>query len=265
MTREELTRQLTILVRRGQLTTDEARQVLAAFDAGRIPDVSLPLPAAQALQPASEDSRGDMWLWLLLLLGLGRATPRINRAQARRAHLLLAERFERTVTQAAQTAAASLATWQRRMARTVSDYTLAQATAGARQPLNDTQLGRVQAANRRNLAFLALFAVQAMARSVLGRPLTVPGIANRSRLYGGMGWAQFDRAAEDGLGRGWIARYISQDSPTTCDICSSYHDTVWLPGDGPFPGEICRGASRCKCRRELEYSPSEYRRLGGVF
>lgn len=263
MTREELTRQLAILVRRGQLTTDEARQVLAAYDAGRIPDALLPLPAAEALAPAEQDSRGDMWLWLLLLLGLGRATPRINRAQARRAHLLLAERFERTVTQAAQTAAASLATWQRRMARTISDYTLAQATAGAGQPLNDTQLGRVQAANRRNLAFLALFAVQAMARSVLGKPMGFTGIKRRAALYAGVGRAEFFRAAEDGLPRGWVVRYISRDDPATCGACSQYHRTVWLPHDGPYPGDVCYGAGRCRCERMLEYNPAEWSRLTG--
>jgi hypothetical protein len=271
MTREQFARHLALLVRRGQITTDEARRVLAAFDAGEIPAGLIPLDATAALAPASDDGEarrsGDrrhaMWLWLILLLRLGRGTQRVNRVQARRAREMLARRFEMAVSRAAQMSARSVERWQRSIARIVSDYAVAQATAGAGRLLDDTQLARVQAANRRNLGYLALFAVHGVALATLGRPLTIAQVRARSMLYGGMGWGQFDRAAEDGVQRGWIVRYISQDDGATCSACRQYHGTVWLPSEGPYPGEVCYGGGRCRCERRLEYNPSEYARLTG--
>lgn len=263
MTREELTRQLVLLVRRGALTTDEARQVLAAFDAGTIPPDMLPLDAAAALAAADTDRRSEAWLLLLFLLGLGRSVRRLSVPQTRRVRDLLATRFDETVTRVAARAASSVPTFQRGMADAVTTYALAQATAGAGTPLDDAQLGRVQTANRRNLAFLALFALQIAARSVLGRPMSYEQIRSRGRMYSGVGTEQYSRAQEDGLQRDWVIRYISRDDPRTCSACGSYHNTVWLPGEGPYPGSVCYGGGRCRCIRVLEYNPAEYERLTG--
>lgn len=263
MTREQLARSLALLVRRGALTTDEARQVLRAYDAGEIPPALLPLEAAVALDTSRQDRREEAWLLLLLLLGI--APPMVNRlrvTQQRRARELLLDRTMALIATAAARMS-SVGEWQRRMSDILGDTTTAQATAGAGRPLTDAQLGRAQAANRRNLAFLALFAVHIMARAVLGKPMGFTGIKRRAALYAGVGRAEFFRAAEDGLPRGWVVRYISRDDPATCGACSQYHRTVWLPHDGPYPGDVCYGAGRCRCERMLEYNPAEWSRLTG--
>ncbi len=102
-----------------------------------------------------------------------------------------------------------------------------------------------------------------MARAVLGKPMGFTGVSRRAALYAGVGRAEFFRAAEDGLPRGWVVRYISRDDPATCGACSQYHRTVWLPHDGPYPGDVCYGAGRCRCERMLEYNPAEWSRLTG--
>lgn len=265
MTREQLARSLALLVRRGALTTDEARAVLRAYDAGEIPPALLPLEAAAALDTSRQDRREAAWLLLLLLLGMGRGAMvrRLRVTQQRRASEMLLDRTMTMIATAATVAMSSVGEWQRRMSSILGDYTTAQATAGAGRPLTDAQLGRVQAAVRRNLAFLALFAVHIMARAVLGKPMGFTGIHQRAALYAGVGRAEFFRAAEDGLPRGWVVRYISRDDPATCGACSQYHRTVWLPNDGPYPGDVCYGAGRCRCERVLEYNPAEWSRLTG--
>lgn len=265
MTREQWMRALSILVRRGALATDEARQALAAFDAGAIPPDMLPLDAAAAFAAADADRRREAWLLLLLLLAVGRreVIRRLRPHQQRRVRELLAARFDETVTRVAARAASSVPNFQRGMADAVTLYALAQATAGAGRPLDDAQLGRVQAANRRNLAYLALFATQIAARHVLERPLSYEQVRSRARLYSGVGTEQYSRAQEDGLQRGWVVRYISRDDPATCSACGSYHNTLWLPGEGPYPGSVCYGRGRCRCERAPEYNPAEYERLTG--
>lgn len=50
-----------------------------------------------------------------------------------------------------------------------------------------------------------------------------------------------------------------------CSACiSAQMSGPYLPSQGPMPGQICYGRSRCRCYRRLRYDPVTYRLLGGT-
>ena len=50
-----------------------------------------------------------------------------------------------------------------------------------------------------------------------------------------------------------------------CSSCiTAQMNGPYLSGQGPFPGQVCFGRSRCRCYRRLRYDPAMYQLLGGI-
>lgn len=59
---------------------------------------------------------------------------------------------------------------------------------------------------------------------------------------------------------GWVAQYISKDDKATCLPCKSAVG-FYILGQGPFPGQVCKGAALCRCKRVMVYDPARYKIL----
>jgi hypothetical protein len=61
---------------------------------------------------------------------------------------------------------------------------------------------------------------------------------------------------------GWVAVYDAIGDNNTCGPCAAAAaQRYFLLTRGPFPGQICQGQAKCRCRRTPRYLPEEYRRL----
>lgn len=110
--------------------------------------------------------------------------------------------------------------------------------------------------------FLARFADEVAVSALLGRPLSPEAVAARSALYGGAGRAEFYRGKEIGQTGGWVIEYHARDDRHTCTPCLEAEEaSPFLPGEGVFPGAVCRGRGRCRCRRVPRFDPITYDRL----
>lgn len=277
MTREEYLLLLAEAVERGAISEDDARQLLALFDAGQLDPNKLPLATGDALgtmrTPVDADE-GDgnealaALLLLLALLGLrqhwlGRHLDSATRRVARDALRL---EWERTVARLAQELAATgnVATWHTGMTTEIRRYYVRQMTAGLGRSLTAAELGQLERVLEQQAAYLLRFASDAGHRLALGNPLGEGYLTQRSRMYGGQAWSLWHQGNEAGEDQpGWVVEYVAQDDLNTCAPCSAAQG-YYLPGTGPWPGEICDGGSNCRCERFLVYAPEIYRSLGGV-
>lgn len=277
MTRDEFLVLLAEAVERGAISEDDARQLLALFDAGQLDPNSLPLTTGDALArmrtPVDADE-GDgnealaALLLLLALLGMRNAYVvgrRIDGAARRIARDALRLEWERNVTRLAQELAASgdVAAWHANMTTEIRRYYLRQVTAGLGRNLTAAELTQLEVVLEQQGGYLLRFAGDVSHRLGLGNPLSEDYLAMRSRLYGGRAWGlwhQGNEAGEDQLG--WVSEYVAVDDMGTCSPCSAAQG-YYLPGTGPWPGEICEGGSNCRCDRVLVYAPEIYRSLGG--
>lgn len=142
----------------------------------------------------------------------------------------------------------NLTDWHTKMAGSVRLYLTMQHLEGAR----GARVGFVPVNQevRRQHAYLSRFADEIAIRQLQGQAMTEAQIANRASLYGGAGRAVNQRAVESlqPRGGGVMFEYISIDSPTTCSACLAA-EGFYASGQGPMPGEVCFGRSRCRCRR----------------
>ena len=95
-------------------------------------------------------------------------------------------------------------------------------------------------------------------------PLSEAYIANRADQYAGEGWAAWFEASERELtGQdGFVVDYIARDDGATCSPCRfAMQDGPYLPGTGPYPGQVCLGAGNCRCERRPRFAPEEWARL----
>ncbi len=276
MTRDEYLLLLAEAVERGAITEDDARQLLALFDAGQLDPSRLPLTTDDALAamraPADADE-GDgnealaALLLLLALLGLrqhwlGRQLDAATRRVARDALRL---EWERTVARLARELAATgnVATWHAGMTTEIRRYYVRQMTAGLGRSLTAAELGQLEAVLEQQAGYLLRFASDAGHRLALGNPLGEGYLTQRSRMYGGQAWSLWHQGNEAGEDQpGWVAEYVAVDDAGTCSPCSAAQG-YYLPGTGPWPGEICDGGSNCRCERFVVYAPEIYRSLGG--
>jgi hypothetical protein len=61
---------------------------------------------------------------------------------------------------------------------------------------------------------------------------------------------------------GWVAEYVAIGDSHTCRPCAdAAAKKYFLLSRGPFPGSVCKGQARCRCRRIPRYLPQEYQRL----
>lgn len=278
MQRDEYLILLAEAVQRGAIGEEEARRLLAMFDAGQLDPSALPMAfddaMAQMRAPVDAD-QGDgdealaALLLLLLLLGIARERRAVGRllgsAERRAARDLLRLEWERAVTRLATELAANgnVAAWQSGMTQEIRRYYLRQMTAGLGRALTPAELGQLRAVLDVQAGYLVRFAGDASARAALGNPLSEAYTAQRSRMYGGQAWSLWHQGNEAGEEQpGWVVQYLAQDDGSTCAPCSAAQG-YYLPGTGPWPGEICDGGSNCRCERFLVYAPDIWRSLTG--
>lgn len=277
MTRDEYLLLLAEAVQRGVLDEENARWLLAQFDAGELRPEWLPMPTDAALdlmrQPvdADEGYGNEAIAALLLVLAmlgmreqhiLGRRMAQEHRRAAR--DILRAE-WERTVTRLTDelVATGNVAAWQGSMTTEIRRYYLRQMTGGLGRSLTPAEMAQLERMLEWQAGYLTRFAGDVSARLALGNPLSAPYTAQRSRMYGGQAWSLWHRSNEVGEDQpGWVVEYVAVDDMGTCTPCSSAQG-YYLPGTGPWPGEICDGGSNCRCERVLLYAPDIYRQLGG--
>lgn len=277
MTRDEYLLLLAEAVERGAISEDDARQLLALFDAGQLDPSRLPLPTGDALAtmrtPVDADE-GDgnealaALLLLLALLGMRRhwLGRHLDGETRRAARDVLRVEWERTVARLARQLAATgdVATWHAGMTAEIRRYYVRQMTAGLGRSLTAAELGQLEAVLEQQAGYLLRFASDAGHRLALGNPLGEGYLTQRSRMYGGQAWSLWHQGNEAGEDQpGWVAQYSAQDDAGTCSPCSAAQG-YYLPGTGPWPGEICDGGSNCRCERFLVYAPEIYRSLGGM-
>ena len=276
MTRDEYLLLLAEAVERGAISEDDARLLLALFDAGQLDPNQLPLATGDALATmrtpvdADEGDGNEALAALLLLLALlgmrqhwlGRQLDSVTRRAARNALRL---EWERTVARLAQELAATgnVATWHAGMTAEIRRYYVRQMTAGLGRSLTAAELGQLEAVLQQQAGYLLRFASDAGHRLALGNPLGEGYLTQRSRMYGGQAWSLWHQGNEAGEDQpGWVAQYSAVDDMGTCSPCSAAQG-YYLPGTGPWPGDICDGGSNCRCERFLIYAPEIYRSLGG--
>lgn len=93
-------------------------------------------------------------------------------------------------------------------------------------------------------------------------PLSTRAIGARSETYSGSGRAVWFRADEQGQAVGVVFYYEARDDKGTCEPCEDAQaGSPYLPGEGVFPGQVCKGRGRCRCLRIPRDAPREFERL----
>lgn len=268
MSREQLLAFLTRVVRDGRITERQAAELLLAFDEGRLDPSDLP----------EEQEDEDLilvlpWVVAILVLLLRRLGYPVNPRRltipsAARGALQEALRIDfkvRSRTLAAVLArTGDISAWQKGMAELIRRNMIENAVVGAGRILTASELSALTPLVQEQLAFLARFADDIVLAELIGKPMSEGAIAARAELYGRMGLALdsfFEEFSKD-YGPGWVVEYIAVDDGGTCGPCHNAQD-LYLPTEGPMPGEICYGGMRCRCTREVRYDPVAYARLTG--
>jgi hypothetical protein len=279
---------LALLVRGvsdGWLSETEAADLLARFTAGELVYVQEPLQPSQAIRGVERDDdllRAALAALLAVLL-FSMGGRRTFGPPLETFHLLplttriftideLQTAFERQTRSLARQLGAGqldLAGWQTAMQTELRQHLTAQTMAGlGRDTLTPRELARLNTLARQETAYLARFADQIAIAQAQGTPLSVAQIGARSELYAGAGRGEFFRAVEtsaiaDGrIGPGNVVRYVAIGDANTCSPCLAAVG-YYLPGEGPVPGQVCRGHGRCRCRRMWLFDPARYAELTG--
>lgn len=278
MTRTELVNILAELVLRQVISEDDARALLAQFDRGEW--VDLPLPIAEVVTPVTLTDSAVAWAGLLAALGLAigalasqrpptSAVRVLTEAQGELLRDRLRTEFDAEVQRLAQRVASGVATgtWQADMSNTVRRYILAQASAGVGRPLTAAEIAALGQRIQEQQAYLYRYAADIAARRQTGNPYQLGYLQNRSTQYGGAGWGVYFEAQENRYGGqdGWVVDYISRDDNRTCGPClDAERAGPYLPGQGPYPGQVCLGKGYCRCERRLRFDPAAWVRLAGA-
>lgn len=175
----------------------------------------------------------------------------------------------------------SIAGWQRGMRESIIAHNLEQALLGSRGKLSHDQRNEILQASMKDMGYLERFADELAARKAAMAPMTEWQIRSRSNLYTAAGrglfWRNIERSAQhalnEGNGRGfgmppgpenrtdptygWVVLYVAVDDTSTCKACHNAQG-YYLPGTGPYPGEVCAGRAHCRCQRNFEYNVDAY-------
>lgn len=281
MKRTQLMALLTRAILDGWLTEEDASLILARYDRGELAEIDIPLAPEDVI---SGDSRGIRELALIALLaslGLwliktGRSDfdvvlsslPSLTSNLRTEIVDILQTAFEEDVRILAEEFASggmSLGQWQIRMANRIRQHLAEQTMLGlGTDRLSSAQLSNLDAIMRRETAYLSRFADQIAVAEAQGRRLSPAYIGNRAELYAGTARGEYFRASEEWMsGRvGWIIRYETRGDENVCSPCQNA-DGWYLIGQGPMPGQVCLGRSRCRCVRNLIYDPVRFAELTG--
>lgn len=272
----------------GTISPAEYQDLLDAYDAGELP-LDGPRPPAEEIRRPGAATFILIAIWLLATLSPGQdrpggrsATPQTIRsalaASTRAGRLALAERiqdqFEEEIADLTQRLAAgriNLATWQQAAGDLIDRNLIAQTMAGSRSAaLTTAQIGRLGTLIEQERAFLSRFADTIATRQALGRPLSAGAMIHRARSYAGTGRGEYFRAEEEAAtqageeGEGIVIDYVSNDDDRTCGPClDADGGSPYLPGQGPYPGQICLGGGACRCSRIPRYDPEAWAWLMG--
>lgn len=272
----ELYNLLGRLVADGEITEEQAAALILALADGSL-DELLPLPPYLRTYnaPAEEDRAVDL---LLAALGGGIVAWLASKSTRRTdgADLLMdqfageAERLARSFTSGNLT----VAQFQQRLGQVTRELLLTESYLGAQS--YGRMIGAVDQIMLTQSAYIQRFADQLALRrldAAAGGVLNLPPFSSayleqRIIQYSGPARSLFFRALEQfGAGEessaGWVVRYVAVDDGGTCSPCRAAVG-VYLPGAGPYPGEVCAGGGNCRCRRVPEYDPELYHQLGGL-
>ncbi len=282
--RENLIRLLADLVADGTITEEQAAGILLFAQELSGAETMIPLPSA-APRPLDDDDEAMILALLAAATGLATVTSyadlrRLSRARRTNAADALADWHQDQAADIARSLrAGNVRTFQQAAGSLNRIHAAAQAALGARG-LPPALRQSLTTADAESGAYLSRFVDGAGLREIVSRmqPALVAALglgavaaqwgsdylANRLAMYGAAGRAGFFEAAEEydeeGAGPGWVVEYIAQDDDRTCSPCSDAQG-YYLPGDGPYPGQICLGRHRCRCRRVPVYDPEIYATL----
>ena len=259
---------LARLVMDGVLTEEEA--VALAASGIKLDGSTAPLRPSAAITDTGDDHAAEATALLLGLLGFSNGPAPWMPNQRYRALNTLEAAFLAQVRDLAGgllDGTYTLGQWQRETAVLLRSHhlMLAQAARG-RYRLSRAELTAVRDAVRIEQAFLSRFADQLAYRRMNGSDWTSAGLVERLRLYLGNPRGTFYREVETSMvddgyyGAGWVVYYEALDDPATCSPCHEAQG-YYLPGEGPMPGQVCQGRSRCRCKRRLRYRPDIYESL----
>ena len=260
MSRDELILRLALLEREGKISRAEAITIRELFDAGKIDGSELPL------------TREEERLRLLTALGLATAAGHLLTVRQRfgnrgdtSVRLDIVGLLDSTLSGVSQRPQSRrIRTWHDEMSQLIVEHSLAMAEIGARRQLTDRERRQVLEALRPQFGYLERFADEIAFRSLTDNPMSQAQIYDRSRQYGGFALGLFYRLREarfEGI-RGWVVDYIPRDDQGTCIPChESGRGSPFLPGQGPFPGEVCVAHGKCRCERVLRFDITAWRIL----
>lgn len=156
----------------------------------------------------------------------------------------------------------NLSAWRASMFASIAATILRQKTAALRRPLLPSDVLDTLDAMNFELRKASEFAEEIEARAETARPMSSRYVGARSELYSGSGRAVWFKADEKGKAKGVVFYYEAVDDAGTCEPClDAENASPYLPGEGPFPGEVCDGRGRCRCIRIPRDAPREFERL----
>lgn len=250
--RERVLAFLVRCVADGLLTEAEAAGLLRRFDAGEA--MSLPLDLGDGVQDLTADDVAAAQAWAAQFVDSDEQQHEDMRAGYVAWQQGLAEQLA--------SGQIGVAAWQRGMLDAIKAHLVAQGLAGGMSVAE--ALAALGPELMTQAAFLSRFADEWLARWLMGRPMSAAEIANRALSYAGAGWGWFYRARERDTRDGWVVDYVSRDDPRTCGPCLDAEARgPYLPGTGPYPGQVCLGRGHCRCQRVERYDPEAWRRLVG--
>lgn len=268
---------LRSLVKGGYITTRQASRLAKSLrlDLGWLP----------GNEPLDVDIPSSIWPMVFLeLLAVAEGTPYgVPRAKWQDArdyiaflkikdlltiHERLQDRFEANNKRLGHLLFAgslTLAAWRSATWQAIKRLILQQAALGAGKPPDAAKL---QAILEKESEFFRKFAEAVFAGKVAGddtlrpTPRTAESVSARADLYSGVARGLFFELHEErgDLGYGWVIRFDARDDKHTCRPCRDA-EGFYLQGTGPYPGGVCKGRGRCRCRRIPVWAPDIYQRL----
>lgn len=151
--------------------------------------------------------------------------------------------------------------WIPRAERAARNQMVAQRSFALRRALMPSELMELAPKLDFQISRLIAFEEQVKATPVKNR--SEAAIGARLSLYSGSGRAEWFRGQEKDAGDGDVVDYVSLDDNSTCTPCLLAEEQgPYLPGIGPFPGEVCLGRGRCRCKRVSRHDSRAAKALG---
>lgn len=254
MSRAEFIKALDFLIQRGDITYDERDMLISLFNAGQLAPDALWLPVGTSVEITEEDRNQAMLLAGLLIAQSAGSEPSD----------LIDQLSDLGDNQIRKLDSGSIRLWHDEMAGIVIRTTLAAVAVAGLDEYNETVQIETETAVEEQLRWLYLFAAAAAARSALGHPWTPAYMTARAIRYMGQARAAFFQAMErrQEYTDDYVVDYIAVDDLDTCEPCMAAEaGSPYLPGLGPWPGEVCEGGGYCRCRRVLRYDPTTAAKL----